>query len=93
MIELRTLRPLDIETVVKSVRKTNRLLIVHEAWVKGGFGAEVAAMVADKAFDYLDAPITRSGGSDVPLPYAANLESQALPQADDIAAAARELCS
>ena len=75
------------------MEKTNRLITAEEGWPTAGIGAEISAMVMQRAFDYLDAPITRIGGSDVPLPYAANLESQALPQVDDIAAAARELCS
>jgi len=93
IIALRTIRPLDEDCIVASVEKTNRLITVEEGWPTAGIGAEISAMVMQRAFDYLDAPVTRIGGSDVPLPYAANLESQALPQADDIAAAARELCS
>ena len=93
IIDLRTIRPLDEDCIVASVEKTNRLITAEEGWPTAGIGAEISAMVMQRAFDYLDAPITRIGGSDVPLPYAANLESQALPQADDIAAAARELCS
>ena len=93
IIDLRTIRPLDEDCIVASVEKTNRLITVEEGWPTAGIGAEISAMVMQRAFDYLDAPVTRIGGSDVPLPYAANLESQALPQADDIAAAARELCS
>ena len=93
IIDLRTIRPLDEDCIVASVEKTNRLITVEEGWPTAGIGAEISAMVMQRAFDYLDAPVTRIGGSDVPLPYAANLESQALPQADDIAAAARDLCS
>ena len=93
IIDLRTIRPLDEDCIVASVEKTNRLITVEEGWPTAGIGAEISAMVMQRAFDYLDAPVTRIGGSDVPLPYAANLESQALPQVDDIAAAARELCS
>ena len=93
IIDLRTIRPLDEDCIVASVEKTNRLITVEEGWPTAGIGAEISAMVMQRAFDYLDAPVTRIGGSDVPLPYAANLESQALPQADDIVAAARELCS
>ena len=93
IIDLRTIRPLDEDCIVASVEKTNRLITVEEGWPTAGIGAEISAVVMQRAFDYLDAPVTRIGGSDVPLPYAANLESQALPQVDDIAAAARELCS
>ena len=93
IIDLRTIRPLDEDCIVASVEKTNRLITVEEGWPTAGIGAEISTMVMQRAFDYLDAPVTRIGGSDVPLPYAANLESQALPQADDIVAAARELCS
>ena len=93
IIDLRTIRPLDEDCIIASVEKTNRLITVEEGWTMAGIGAEISAMVMQRAFDYLDAPVTRIGGSDVPLPYAATLESQALPQADDIAQAARELCS
>ena len=93
IIDLRTIRPLDEDCIIASVEKTNRLITVEEGWTMAGIGAEISAMVMQRAFDYLDAPVTRISGSDVPLPYAANLESQALPQADDIAQAARELCS
>ena len=93
IIDLRTIRPLDEDCIVASMEKTTRLITVEEGWPTAGIGAEISAMVMQRAFDNLDAPVTRIGGGDVPLPYAANLESQALPQADDIAAAARELCS
>ena len=79
VIDPRTLRPLDEETILASVRKTSRLVIVHEAWTKGGFGAEVAAMVADKAFMDLDAPIARVGALDVPMPYNDALERATIP--------------
>ena len=92
IIDLRTIRPLDEDSIVTSVEKTNRLITVEEGWPTAGVGAEISAMIMERAFDYLDAPVVRIGGSDVPLPYAANLESQALPQAGDIAEAARQLC-
>ena len=79
VIDPRTLQPLDEETILSSVRKTNRLLIVHEAWVRGGFGAEVSAMVVDKAFDYLDAPIARLGAPHTPMPYNDRLDSRSSP--------------
>ena len=80
VINLRTLRPLDIGTVVESVKKTNRLVTVEEGWPYAGIGAEVAMQVIEHAFDWLDAPPMRVHGADVPLPYAANLEKLALPQ-------------
>jgi len=92
VIDLRTIRPLDEDCIVASVEKTNRLITVEEGWPTAGVGAEISAMVMQRAFDYLDAPVIRISGDDVPLPYAANLEVEALPQAEDIAAAARELC-
>ncbi len=92
VINLRSLRPLDTEGVVRSVMKTNRLVSVEEGWPTAGMGAEIAALMMEHAFDYLDAPVTRVCGADVPMPYAANLERLALPQADQIAAAARAVC-
>ena len=89
VIDLRTLRPLDVETVVESVRKTNRLVSVEEGWAFAGIGAEIAAQIMEHAFDWLDAPPARVSGKDVPMPYAANLEHLALPQPDDIIAAAK----
>jgi len=93
IIDLRAIRPLDEDCIITSVEKTNRLITVEEGWTMAGVGAEISSIVMQHAFDYLDAPVSRIGGSDVPLPYAANLEFEALPQADDIAQAARELCS
>jgi pyruvate dehydrogenase E1 component beta subunit len=92
VIDLRTIRPLDADCIIASVEKTNRLITVEEGWPTAGVGAEISSLVMERAFDYLDAPVRRISGSDVPLPYAANLESQALPQAEGIAAAARDLC-
>jgi len=89
VIDLRTLRPLDVETVVKSVQKTNRIVSVEEGWAYSGIGSEIAAQMMEQAFDYLDAPVHRVTAKDVPLPYAANLERMALPQAADIVAAAK----
>jgi pyruvate dehydrogenase E1 component beta subunit len=89
VINLRTLRPLDTETIIASVRKTNRLVSVEEGWPYAGIGAEIAMQIMEHGFDWLDAPVRRVTGVDVPLPYAANLERLALPQADDIAAAAK----
>jgi len=89
VIDLRTLRPLDIETVVNSVQKTNRIVSVEEGWAYSGIGSEIAAQMMEQAFDYLDAPVHRVTAKDVPLPYAANLERLALPQTADIVAAAK----
>ncbi|MCE3233541.1 MAG: pdhB [Rickettsiaceae bacterium] len=92
VIDLRTLRPLDTETIIKSVKKTNRLVTVEEGWPFAGIGSEIAALVMEEAFDYLDAPVTRVAGKDIPLPYAANLEKLALPQVEDICEAVRAVC-
>ena len=91
VIDLRSLRPLDVETVVASVKKTNRIVSVEEGWPFAGIGAEIAAIVMEQCFDWLDAPWRRVTGKDVPLPYAANLERLAVPQIEDIVAAAREV--
>ena len=79
VIDLRTLKPMDIETVIELVKKTGRLVTVEEGWQQSGVGAEIAARVMEEAFDYLDAPVARVSGKDVPMPYAANLEKLALP--------------
>ena len=92
VIDLRTIRPLDTETIVESVKKTNRLVSVEEGWPYAGIGAEIAATMMDKAFDWLDAPVQRVSGKDVPMPYAANLEKLALPQVQDIVSAAKAVC-
>ncbi len=89
VIDLRTLRPLDTATLVTSVKKTNRLVTVEEGWPFAGIGAELAAVMMDAAFDWLDAPVARVAGADVPMPYAANLEKLALPQTEAIVAAAK----
>jgi pyruvate dehydrogenase E1 component beta subunit len=92
VIDLRTLRPLDIETVLASVRKTNRIVTVEEAWPICSVGSEICAQVVEHAFDYLDAPPTKVSGADVPMPYAANLEKLALPDAARVIAAAKAVC-
>ena len=89
IIDLRTLRPLDIGTVVESVKKTNRLVSAEEGWPFAGIGSELAATMMEHAFDYLDAPVARVCAADVPMPYAANLEALALPQVADIVEAAK----
>lgn len=92
IVDPRTLKPLDTETIIQSVVKTGRALIVHEAPKTGGFGAELAAVIADsEAFDFLDAPIRRLAGRDIPIPYNRNLERATVPQVEDIVAAARAL--
>jgi pyruvate dehydrogenase E1 component beta subunit len=92
VVDLRSLKPLDDETIIKSVSKTGRVMIVHESPKTGGFGGELAAVLADsEAFDYLDAPIRRLCGRDIPIPYNRNLERATVPQVEDIVAAAREL--
>ena len=92
VIDLRSLRPMDIPTVIESVKKTNRLVTVEEAWGPCGIGAEVAARVQDEAFDYLDAPVARVHQEDVPLPYAANLEALSLPNPDKVVKAVKKVC-
>jgi pyruvate dehydrogenase E1 component beta subunit len=92
VIDLRTLRPLDTDTVIESVKKTNRIVCCEEGWRFFGVGAEIAAAVTEHAFDYLDAPPMRVAQKDVPLPYAANLERLSLPQAADIVEAAKKVC-
>ncbi|WP_421709583.1 pyruvate dehydrogenase complex E1 component subunit beta [Algihabitans sp.] len=92
VIDLRTIRPMDTATVVESVKKTNRLVTAEEGWPFAGIGSELAAVMMEQAFDHLDAPVVRVTGADVPLPYAANLEKLALPQADKVVAAAKQVC-
>ncbi len=92
VIDLRSLRPLDSETIVASVQKTNRLVTCEEGWGYSGIGSEVASVVMEQAFDWLDAPVKRIYGVDVPMPYAANLEVLALPQASHIVDGAKEVC-
>ena len=92
VIDLRTLRPLDIETIIASVKKTNRVVSCEEGWPFAGIGSEIAAVVMEQAFDWLDAPVGRVAGLDVPMPYAANLEKMALPFAGNIVEAAKATC-
>ena len=92
VIDLRTIRPLDTATVVASVKKTNRLVSVEEGWPFAGIGAELCAVAMEQAFDDLDAPVARVCGADVPMPYAANLEKLALPDAERVVQAARAVC-
>ncbi len=92
VIDLRTLRPMDTDTIVASVKKTGRAVTVEEGWQQNGVGAEIAARIMEHAFDYLDAPVTRVSGKDVPMPYAANLEKLALPSVAEVVAAAKAVC-
>jgi pyruvate dehydrogenase E1 component beta subunit len=89
VIDLRTLRPMDTETIVQSVMKTGRCVVVEEGWQQSGVGAEVSARIMENAFDYLDAPVARVSQKDVPMPYAANLEKLTLPSVADVVAAAK----
>lgn len=92
VINLRTIRPLDRYTIIESVKKTNRIVTCEEGWPFSGIGAEIAALIGEHAFDYLDAPVKRVHAADVPLPYAAGLEKLALPQVEQIVHAAKEVC-
>jgi len=92
LIDLRSLRPLDTDTVIESVKKTNRLVTVEQGWPICSIGSEIVSQVVDKAFDWLDAPPTKVAGKDVPMPYAANLEKLALPTVGDVVAAAKAVC-
>lgn len=92
VINLRTLRPLDIDTILNSVKKTNRIVTVEEGWPYAGIGAEISAQIMEKAFDYLDAPVIRITGEDVPMPYAANLEKLALPTTEKVVQAVKNVC-
>jgi pyruvate dehydrogenase E1 component beta subunit len=89
VIDLRTLKPMDLVTIVESVKKTNRLVTVEEGWRQSGVGAEIAASVTEQAFDWLDAPVLRVTGKDVPMPYAANLEKLALPSVAEVVEAVK----
>ncbi len=91
VIDLRTLRPLDTDTIVDSVKRTNRLVSVEEGWPFAGIGSELAAVAMEQAFDWLDAPVVRVHGADVPMPYAANLEKLALPQIEHVVDAAKRV--
>ena len=93
VVDLRSLRPLDIETVVQSVKKTNRAVVVEEGWKTGGIGAEVAASIMSAAFDYLDSPVERVAGKEVPMPYNRELEQAAIPSAQDVVTVAKTLFS
>ena len=91
IIDLQTLRPLDTETIINSVKKTNRIVTVEESWPFGSVGSEVANIVQREAFDYLDAPINKVNSADVPMPYSLSLEKLYLPQVEDIIKAVKEV--
>ncbi len=93
VINLRSLRPLDLETIINSVKKTNRLITCEEGFGYSGIGAEISSLIQEQAFDWLDAPVLRVHGKDVPMPYAENLEKLALPQTSDIINKAKQICS
>jgi pyruvate dehydrogenase E1 component beta subunit len=92
VVDLRTIRPMDSETIIQSVKKTGRCITVEEGWPQSGVGAEIIAKIMEGAFDYLDAPVIRICGKDVPMPYAANLEKLALPNVKEVVAAAKAVC-
>jgi pyruvate/2-oxoglutarate/acetoin dehydrogenase E1 component len=87
IVDLRTLKPLDMSTVAESIKKTRRAVIVHEACLTGGFGAELAARIQDELFDYLDAPVKRVAAKDVPIPFSPQLEDYVLPKVSDVVSA------
>jgi pyruvate dehydrogenase E1 component beta subunit len=91
IVDLRTLRPLDVKPIIESVKKTNRLVVVEEGWRSFGIGAEVSSRVTELAFDYLDAPVRRVAQAEVPLPYNRRLEQMALPQVEDVIAAVKDV--
>ena len=93
VIDLRTLRPLDFETILRSLKKTHRVLMVEEGWPFAGIGSEIVAQICEKAFDELDAPPLRVAAEDVPLPYAANLEKLALPSVEKVIQGVRAVCT
>ena len=91
IVDLRSLRPLDMDPVIESFKKTNRAVIVEEGWISYGVGSEVASRIYETAFDYVDAPMKRVAQKEVPLPYNRTLEQMALPQVEDIVNAVREV--
>jgi len=91
VINLRTIRPLDIDTIIKSVKKTNRVVTVEEGWPQNGIGAELTSIICENAFDYLDAPVYRITGADIPMPYSVNIELMAKPQIQDLVKAAKKV--
>ena len=93
VINLRSIRPLDRDAIIASVKKTNRLMTIEGGWASFGVGAEICGLIFEsEAFDYLDAPVVRLAGAEVPMPYAANLEAKAIPDAALIARSLKKLC-
>ena len=92
IIDPRTVKPLDVETIIESVKKTNRAVVVHEAVRNGGIGGEIAATIMEQAFDWLDAPVARVGAPDMPVPYNDRLEREFMPSAADIVTAVESVC-
>jgi len=90
VIDLRSLNPLDVKTLIASIKKTGRAVVVEEGWKTGGVGGEIVSLIMENGFDYLDTPVRRVSGKDVPMPYAKNLEKLAIPQLDDIIAAVKD---
>jgi pyruvate dehydrogenase E1 component beta subunit len=91
VIDLRSLNPLDVKTIIASIKKTGRAVVVEEGWKTGGVGGEIVSLIMENGFDYLDAPVRRVSGQDIPMPYAKNLEKLAIPQLDDIVAAVKDV--
>jgi len=91
VIDLRTLNPLDVKTIIASIKKTGRAVVVEEGWKTGGVGGEIVSLIMENGFDYLDGPVRRVSGVDVPMPYAKNLEKLAIPQLDDIITAVKDV--
>ena len=92
IIDLRTIRPLDKNTIIESIKKTNRAVCVEECWPFVGINAEISSIIMENAFDYLDAPVYRISSKDVPMPYALNLEKECLPKVEDIIQAVKKVC-
>ena len=92
IIDLRTIRPIDKDTIINSVKKTNRVVCVEECWPFSGINSEISSIIMENAFDYLDAPVKRISSKDVPMPYALNLENQCLPSVNDIINGIKEVC-
>ncbi|NIP56912.1 MAG: pyruvate dehydrogenase complex E1 component subunit beta, partial [Gemmatimonadetes bacterium] len=91
VLDLRTLRPLDVDAILATVRKTNRAVYLEEGWPYVGIGSQIVAIIQEEAFDHLDAPVLRVTQADVPMPYAKNLEQMAKPQADRVVKACRRV--
>ena len=92
IIDLQTIKPIDKDVIIKSVKKTNRLITVEESWSFASVGSEIVSLIQNEAFDYLDAPIIKVNSADVPMPYSIVLEKQYLPQVEDVIAAIKQVC-